>query len=125
MPQTSTQPFADFSCQRLLIVRIHEKTIKERGSLYEAARRFWAVSPDRAEDRPVLAMSLEDRTILEAYNVDDWHVIKSKTTKNGSIRHYYEFDGKPADAESWLGKLVGKRVLPEYEKGQAVFRYVN
>lgn len=121
----NTPPIADFGHHELLIVKIHEKTIKVRGNLYEAARRFWAISPARAKDRPVLAMSLEDKTILEAYNVSGWHVIRTSTMKNGRVRDFYEFDGTPATAGSWLGGLVGKRVPSEYANGRAILRYVN
>ena len=110
---------------KFLIVKVHEKTIKERGSLYEAARRFWAISPANAQNRPVLAMSLEDRTILAAYNVEGWHAVKSTTMKNGRQKHFYEFDGSAADAESLLGHFVGRRVPADFSQGRTSFQYVN
>ena len=122
---TTTPPVADFGTNRLLIVKVHESTIRERGSLYEAARKFWAVSPVRAQDRPVLAMSLEDKTVLEAYRVTEWHVVRTTEMKNGRQKHDSEFTGTPADPGSWLGALVGKLVPDEYARDRAIVRYVN
>ena len=120
-------PIADFGRTKLLLVKIHKATIKERGSLYEAARRFWAISAAtaRANDRPVLAVSLEDYTILEAYDVEEWNVKETRRMKNGRTRDFYEFTGRPADDHSFAGKLVGKRVPAEFVGGQQCVRYVN
>ena len=46
MPKTTTTlppPIANFGRSKLLLVKIHEEVIKDRGSLYEAARKWWAV----------------------------------------------------------------------------------
>ena len=39
--------------------------------------------------------------------------------------YFYEFDGTPVAAGSWLKGLIGNRVPPEYANGRAIFRYVN
>ena len=70
-------------------------------------------------------MSLEDNTILEAYDVEEWHVSKTTTMKNGQPKHFYEFSGQPADSHLWAGKFVGKRIPAEFIGGQQCVRYVN
>ncbi len=127
MPKStqSPPPIADFGNSKLLLVKIREWNIKKQGSLYEAARRLWAVSPARAENRPVLAVLLGNNTILEVYDVEEWHVGETRTMRNGQPRHFYEFSGHPVDSQSWAGKLVGKRIPAEFIGGQQCVRYVN
>ena len=127
MKQTTSPvpPTAKFGAQKLLIIKIREATINDRGSLYEATRRFWAVSPANAANRPVLAVTLEDNVIQEIYDVDEWHVKKTKTTKAGKSKYFYEFTGKPMSGDPWADALIGKRIPNRYVGGQNCVRYVN
>ena len=116
---------AILGAQKLLIIKIRKATERERGSLYEATRKFWAVSPERAANRPVLAVTLEDNVIQEVYDVEEWHVKERRKTKTGSLKPFYEFSGKPMSGDPWANALIGKRIPDRYIGGQNCVRYVN
>lgn len=116
---------AQFGAQKLLIVKIRTATIAQAGSLYEAARRFWAVSPGRAANRPVLAVTLEDNVIQEVYDVEEWHVKENRKTKTGMLKPFYEFTGTPMSGNPWADALIGKRIPASFIGGQNCVRYVN
>lgn len=127
MSQTQpTQPLiAQFGSQKLLIIKTKQATIAKRGSLYEATRKFWAVSPGRAANRPVLAVTLEDNVIQEVYDVKEWHVKANRKTKPGALKPFYEFTGTPMSGNPWADALIGKRIPASFIGGQNCVRYVN
>lgn len=118
-------PTAKLGGQEFLIIKIRSATINERGSLYEAVRRNWAVSTARAENRPVVAVTLDDNVIQEIYDVKEWHVKVVRQTKAGKSRDFYEFTGKPMSGDPWADALIGKRIPDRYIGGQNCVRYVN
>lgn len=118
-------PTAKFGAQKLLIIKIWKITIRDRGSLYEAVRRNWAISPARAENRPVVAVTLDDNVIQEVFDVDEWHVKVVRQTKAGKSKDFYEFTGAPMSGDPWADALIGKRIPDRYIGGQNCVRYVN
>ena len=92
---------AKFGAQKLLIIKIWKITAKDRGSLYEAVRRNWAISTARAENRPVVAVTLDDNVIQEIYDVKEWHVKVVRQTKAGKPKDFYEFTGNPMSGDPW------------------------
>ena len=122
----SAQPtVAQLGEQKLLIIKTKTAMISKRGSLYEATRRFWAVSPSHAANRPVLSVTLDDNVIQEVYDIADWHVIKTKKIKGGKLKSFYEFTGTPMSGDPWADALIGKRIPARYVGGQNCVRYVN
>lgn len=124
-PKSTPPPTAKLGAQKLLIIKIRNATIAQRGSLYEATRRFWAVSPGNAANRPVLAVTLEDNVIQEVYDVEEWHVKKTKKIKGGKLKSFYEFTGTPMSGDPWADALIGKRIPDRYIGCQNCVRYVN
>lgn len=118
-------PIAKFGAQKLLIIKIRKITIRDRGSLYEAVRRNWAISTVRAENRPIVAVTLDDNVIQEIYDVKEWHVKVVRQTKAGKSKDFYEFTGTPMSGDPWADALIGKRIPDRYIGGQNCVRYVN
>jgi len=125
MNKPTQPPTAKLGAQKLLIIKTKQATIAERGSLYEATRKFWSVSPGHAANRPVLAVTLEDNVIQEVYDVEEWHVKTTNKTKGGKLQSFYEFTGTPMSGCPWADALIGKRIPDRYIGGQNCVRYVN
>lgn len=125
MNKPTQPPTAKLGAQKLLIIKTKQATIVKRGSLYEATRKFWAVSPGHAANRPVLAVTLEDNVIQEVYDVVDWHVVKTAKAKSGRPHLFYEFTGTPMSGDPWADAMIGKRIPDRYIGCQNCVRYVN
>ena len=87
---------------KVVLVRISEHTIDERGSLYEAARRRWPLSPERANTTCyVLAIMKGTGICAAAYENCTWKRCPDAPDKS-------EFEGRKAEGvdDTYVGRIV-------------------
>ena len=91
-----------------VIVKTKNDTVKERGSLYEAARRQWKVGKQIEKYKYVLCVI--DKVVKKIYVVDKWNVIQE-----GPYKGRYEFFGYEAKGEEF-NILIDKTIPYKYRK---------
>jgi hypothetical protein len=89
---------------KFMIIKIKQSVIDERGSIYEAVRKAWKVSLDKAKKYPYV-LAVKDGIVKEVYEPTEW-----KTCIECPER--YEFEGKVALSDI-QNIFKGKRI-PEY-----------
>jgi hypothetical protein len=118
--------------KRCFIVKIKQKTIDERGSVYEAARKYWAAAIERAmQAEYVLAVLAGSQgKVIGVYKPDTWYDV------TGEYAAYQHKHGRPVssrskriafsggEAEAAVKAQYKGKCLPGYLwRPQAPFRY--
>lgn len=88
-----------------IIIKTTTEAINIGGSLYEATRKSWVASLDRAQKYQYV-LSVVYGIVKEVYEVSKWY-----KEANGRVA----FEGKTATNEE-LCKLIGKRIPEKYRK---------
>lgn len=114
--------------EKCVIIKIFKKTVKERGSVYEAVRWRWPNKRERANEADyVLAVEYESKQVIGVYKPTLWYkTTKENNSKYGGGIDYNRiaFIGDEADDEI-KKKYLGKRIHGKFIDGQASFRYNN
>ena len=100
---------------KLLYVKTKEATLKERGSLYESARKYWLVKRSRARESDYVIAVIDDvcRGVFEPRK---WEPCE------GSWKGRSQFEGHEASG-AVAKRYVGKLVPEDKRKGQNPVRY--
>ena len=88
--------------------------LNERGSIYEAARKYWKVSLSRIQKIPY-ALACCNGVVIEVFEVDSWYEAPDFPGR-------YMFDGRPACAE--IRNLFIQKRLPKHYMKKGMRRYV-
>ena len=110
----SANPIKFDKSHKLLIVKINQSTINERGSIYEAARYAWRLRKDRAEKACFVLASLNG-VCEDVFIADDWQEMHDRR---------YGFTGKQAAAKVH-DHYVGKIFTDNGAKSTNPIRYIN
>ena len=102
----SAKPYDEPDDINYMIIKIKQKTIDERGGIYEATRSAWHINPKNAKKCTYVLSSLYG-LVKAVYEVDGWRQCEGSDGK-------WEFDAHPAPKEI-SDIFVGKRI-PDYYK---------
>lgn len=102
----SAKPYDEPDDINYMIIKIRQKTIDERGGIYEATRSAWHINPKNAKKYTYVLSSLYG-LVKAVYEVDEW-----RECEGGDGR--WEFDGYPAPKEI-SDIFVGKRIPDCYK----------
>ena len=113
--------------EKCMIIKIRHKTILERGSIYEAVRRFWRADIKRAEQAEyVLAYEIEKKTIIGVYVPTLWYITNEENVKKygGEVdNNRIAFIGEEAENEI-KNKYLNKGIPDKYKtKSQNPVQY--
>lgn len=92
--------------QKLLYVKT--KKLKERGSLYEAARKCWRLNPDKAKKAEYVIAVIDD-VCRGVFKPEKWE----RCVLDGKVR--WQFEGHDVSGEA--GKRYVGRLIPEDKRG--------
>lgn len=100
---------------KLLYVTTKETTLGERGSLYEAARKYWSLNPERAREADYV-IAVIGNVCRGVFRPEKW------TPCVGEWEGRWQFEGHEVSGE--VGKrYVGKLVPEDKRGGQNPVRY--
>jgi hypothetical protein len=114
---------------RCFIVKIKQKTIDERGSVYEAARKFWAADIERAmrAEYVLAVLASSQGKVIGVYTPDTW---KDVTREYVEYQHKH---GRPVSSRTRIAfegaelkddtKYLGKMLPLEFIPGQNPVKY--
>lgn len=101
-----TEPKEDY-----IIIKTSQKTIEEKGNLYDATRGCWKATLEKATQYKYVLAVLQG-IVREVYDVSEWHTSAAEAPR-------IEFTGKPT-TNADMRRLVGKRLPATYtQKGAA------
>lgn len=90
-----------------VIIKTKQKNIDERGSLYEATRRYWHADLNRAKKYKYVVAAVQG-IAKEVFEVEEWYTSEEKAPR-------IEFIGKPTTNPN-MTALKGKRLPATYMK---------
>lgn len=102
--------------EQYVIIKTKQKYIDERGSLYEAIRRYWHADLKKAQQYQYVVAAVQG-IVKGVYKVDKWFLTEAEG-EEGRI----EFVGEPIDKDSTdankqeMCTLIGKRLPAKYTK---------
>lgn len=91
---------------KLLYVKTKEATLRERGGLYESARKYWRVSPSRARKADYV-IAVIDNVCRGVFRPETWKPCEGKDQGR------WQFEGREvsgAVAKGYVGKLVPENI---------------
>lgn len=96
------ETFIDRDDIKYLIIKVRKSVIDDRGSVYEAVRRAWKVSPTNVQAYPYI-LAVENGIVKGVFEVEGWY----KSQEEGR----YEFVGK--DAPESIKNYFNEKRIPE------------
>lgn len=93
---------------KLLYVKTKKDTLRERGGLYEAARKYWSLNPERAREADYVIAVIED-VCRGVFKPEKWE----RCVFEGKVR--WQFEGRDVSGEA--GKRYVGRLIPEDKRG--------
>jgi hypothetical protein len=70
---------------KCIIIKIHQKTVRGRGSVYEAVRHCWRINIDRA-NRADYVLGVINGIVKGVFNpIGDWHYFPEKECKKTKL----------------------------------------
>lgn len=87
---------------KLLYVKTKEGTLRERGSLYEAARKYWRLDPDRAQEADYV-IAVINNVCRGVFRPEKWEPCVGKWEGR------WQFEGHEVSGDvekRYVGKLV-------------------
>lgn len=100
---------------KLLYVKTKEAMLRERGSLYDAARKYWRLNPDRAREAEYV-IAVIGNVCRGVFKPEKWESCA------GKWKGRWQFEGYDVSGEA--GKqYVGKLVPDDKQKSRNPVRY--
>lgn len=100
---------------KLLYFKTKEATLRERGSLYESARKYWPVKPSRVREADYV-IAVIDNVCRGVFRPEKWEPCE------GRWQGRWQFEGHEVSG-AVAGRYVGKRVPEDKRRGQNPVRY--
>ena len=112
----TTQPF---NGRPVVIIKIHQSVIAQKGGVYDAVRSCWRVNQKQVDGRAVIAVEIESNDIVGVYDVNPGAWVPCPTVPNRK-----EFNTTPVPPV-WGAPLLGTQLPRKYRTGRNPIRYVN
>ena len=100
--------------EKVIIIKTHEKTLQDRGGLYEAIHKWWDLNKDRASHAEYVFAVIRERgeIVQEVYEVNGWYEEQDGDQYKTDIDLC--FNGHIAK-ESIRSKYKGKYIPEKYQ----------
>jgi hypothetical protein len=112
---------------KCIIIKIHQKTVSERGSVYHAVRHCWRINIDRA-NRADYVLGVINGVVKGVFKPGDWFYFPEKECKSLNCGNKKipcgrkAFNGKDAD-ENAKNKYLDKYIPDEYRRSRNPILY--